>query len=52
MPMRCVYGLCKSDTRYPQSLDGGVNFFFLPENLKGQGRNDGCDQAVGDPIHN
>jgi len=36
-----VYGLCKSDTGYPKSLEGGVDFFFLPENLKAKGRNDG-----------
>uniref|UniRef100_A0A3Q3F1U8 Si:ch73-311h14.2 n=1 Tax=Kryptolebias marmoratus TaxID=37003 RepID=A0A3Q3F1U8_KRYMA len=27
MVKRCAYGLCKSDTRYPKSLYGGVLFF-------------------------
>ncbi|XP_065114751.1 uncharacterized protein [Paramisgurnus dabryanus] len=31
MPKRCAYGLCKSDTRYPKSLDGGVEFFPFPK---------------------
>ncbi|XP_051795783.1 uncharacterized protein LOC110964897 isoform X3 [Acanthochromis polyacanthus] len=31
MPKRCAYGTCKSDTRYPQSLEGGVDFFPFPK---------------------
>ncbi|KAL1266978.1 hypothetical protein QQF64_002653 [Cirrhinus molitorella] len=31
MPKRCAYGLCKSDTRYPKSLDGVVEFFPFPK---------------------
>ena len=31
MPKRCAYGTCKSDTRYPQSLEGGVVFFAFPK---------------------
>ncbi len=31
MPRCCAYGLCKSDTRYPKSLDGEVEFFPFPK---------------------
>ena len=29
MPKRCAYGTWKSDSRYPRSLEGGVEFFPL-----------------------
>ncbi|KAM3858576.1 zinc finger MYM-type protein 4-like [Diretmus argenteus] len=31
MPQRCAYGNCKSDDRYPRSLEGGVVFFAFPK---------------------
>ncbi|KAK7930464.1 hypothetical protein WMY93_006859 [Mugilogobius chulae] len=31
MVKRCAYGLCKSDTRYPERLAGGVEFFAFPK---------------------
>ncbi|CAL8293123.1 unnamed protein product [Arctogadus glacialis] len=31
MVKRCAYGVCKSDSRYPKSLAGGVVFFPFPK---------------------
>lgn len=31
MVKRCQYGLCKSDTRYPERLEGGIVFIPFPK---------------------
>ncbi|XP_030003765.1 uncharacterized protein LOC115428719 isoform X2 [Sphaeramia orbicularis] len=31
MPKRCAHGTCKSDSRYPKSVEGGVVFYPFPK---------------------
>ncbi|KAK1903560.1 52 kDa repressor of the inhibitor of the protein kinase [Dissostichus eleginoides] len=43
MVKRCAYGLCKSDSRYPISLEGGVIFYPFP---KPKTREERCRQWI------
>ncbi|XP_046879251.1 LOW QUALITY PROTEIN: ATP-binding cassette sub-family C member 9-like [Hypomesus transpacificus] len=52
MVKRCAYGTCRSDSRYPNSLEGGVVFFPFAEPKTQEGR---CRQWIkpcGDPTPN
>ncbi|CAL8274657.1 unnamed protein product [Merluccius merluccius] len=31
MPKHCAYGLCNTDSRYPKTLEGGVEFLLFPK---------------------
>ncbi|KAK0140000.1 hypothetical protein N1851_023107 [Merluccius polli] len=31
MPKHCAYGLCNTDSRYPKTLEGGVEFLPFPK---------------------
>jgi hypothetical protein len=33
MGKRCQWGLCNTDSRYPERIDGGVHFFPFPRPL-------------------
>jgi len=34
MVKRCAWGICNTDTCFPERLEGGVHFFFLSQNLR------------------